>query len=346
MKSAVRSLEVLKSVVDKSIQTVARMREINRAHEEHKSKKIDDETFAKSIVRIHDEQIDTRKSYRSQALSLWFINYYITTYIHEKRWMDGVYKSETGAIEKRIKEIERENGLAENQFWRRGEGPEEYIKLNAEYDKIYDQAGIEAYKECLSPKTLGFLNKNWSAYERASEIGRKSIFERKRKRTIGKASIGILIKNFERESRVCAKSKAYYSACVMRGAATEALLLEMAIQNEESVIKAMEELRRKKEIRSQNLKRLTLDELLKIAKYLEWLPQYKYKERLFDLPWWAELIKDTRNAIHPGRIVDAERITMVTKSDYNTVTAVYNLLKAESASLLRRRTSKSDPGYS
>ena len=63
--------------------------------------------------------------------------------VHEGRWLDGRYENELGPISRAIEEIQKEHGLEPDEFWSHGEGPEEYTRLNSQYEAVLDTKFLE-----------------------------------------------------------------------------------------------------------------------------------------------------------------------------------------------------------
>jgi hypothetical protein len=103
---------------------------------------------------------------------------------------------------------------------------------------------------------------------------------------------------YHNEAEKCASVRAYYAACVMIGAALEAMLLQMCDLFEDEVAQAVLKLPRKPK---GSIEHWGLDDLIEIAVAVGWLPT----RRGLDLAEpgigeLAHLIRRLRNLSHPG----------------------------------------------
>jgi hypothetical protein len=103
---------------------------------------------------------------------------------------------------------------------------------------------------------------------------------------------------YHREAEKCASVRAYYAACIMIGAAFEAILLQMCDLFEDEVAQAVLKLQRKPR---GSIEQWGLDGLIRVAVAAGWLPTR----------WWpdltepgvgdlAHLVRGLRNLSHPG----------------------------------------------
>lgn len=101
----------------------------------------------------------------------------------------------------------------------------------------------------------------------------------------------------------CQKAKAFFAGCVMLGAVLESALLLMVECYPDEVRAYMEANRKGVPGR---LSDWALVELLHVAKALKWLPASLAREEEFDskraqVGDYAEVVREIRNLIHPGR---------------------------------------------
>lgn len=104
---------------------------------------------------------------------------------------------------------------------------------------------------------------------------------------------------YEREAEKCASVRAYYAACIMIGAALEAILLQMCDVFEDEVAQAVSRLARKP---TGSIEHLGLNDLIKIAVAVGWLPPSRGpnlgEPGIGEL---AHILRRLRNLAHPGR---------------------------------------------
>ena len=111
-----------------------------------------------------------------------------------------------------------------------------------------------------------------------------------------------LIAQFDRESERCAKTRAYYAACVLQGAVLEGLLLAMCdgfLPNVSAHVCALPKRQRPKG----PIENWTLDQLIRVAKALRWLPARQNIRGRRKIGDWVALVKELRNLVHPGKHV-------------------------------------------
>lgn len=130
-----------------------------------------------------------------------------------------------------------------------------------------------------------------------------------------------LIGTYDRESERCAKVRAYYAACALQGAALEGLLLAMCdafIDDVRTVLPTLPPEKRPKG----PLTKWSLNDLIVIAKALDWLPSRKSKWAKPKLGDWTELVKELRNLVHPGRHINSYPKHRMRKGHYSDAYAI------------------------
>lgn len=110
--------------------------------------------------------------------------------------------------------------------------------------------------------------------------------------------LGKIIVRYHREAEKCASVRAYYAACIMIGAAFEAMLLQMCDLFEEEVRQAVSNLSRRPR---GSIEHWSLDDLIGIAVAVGWLPPRRGPEMAeAGIGELAHLIRRLRNFSHPG----------------------------------------------
>lgn len=107
---------------------------------------------------------------------------------------------------------------------------------------------------------------------------------------------------YERETRACAKARAYYAGCIMLGATLEGSLLAMCDMFQDEAEAAISSLPKEKQPRG-HLLRWDLNELIVIARRAGWLPAREKERSARKIGDWVEMLRDLRNLVHPGRHV-------------------------------------------
>ena len=107
-----------------------------------------------------------------------------------------------------------------------------------------------------------------------------------------------IIVRYHREAEKCASVRAYYAACIMIGAALEAMLLQICEVFEDEVAEAVLKLARKLK---RSIERWGLGDLIGVAVAFGWLPTRRgiasAEPGIGEL---AHLIQRLRNLSHPG----------------------------------------------
>jgi hypothetical protein len=107
-----------------------------------------------------------------------------------------------------------------------------------------------------------------------------------------------IILRYHSEAEKCASVRAYYAACVMLGAAFEAMLLQMCDLLGDEAAQALLKLPRKPK---GSIEHWGLDDLIEIAVAAEWLPLRRGPDLAEPgIGEKAHLIRRLRNLAHPG----------------------------------------------
>lgn len=115
-------------------------------------------------------------------------------------------------------------------------------------------------------------------------------------------SLQELLTKYERETRACAGARAYYAGCIMLAATLEGMLLAMCNMFDGEVATVLSTM--PQDTRPQaHLLRWDLNELIIVARRLNWLPAREKERGRFKIGDWVELLRDLRNLVHLGRHV-------------------------------------------
>ena len=188
--------------------------------------------------------------------------------IHEGRLEDSAYP-EIEKISAEMRSIEKAHGLTEDQYWRIGEGPPAFEKLNTEYELDSEKHFVEALLELDANDIATLYITDRREYDRRRERGRRSVFHRDE--TV--ASIADAIVRYEREARSAASAKAYTAAVIMLGAAVEGLLLLRCLRSKKKACSVASSLPKKKRPRQiDSPSQWTFDVLIEVCLSAGWLP--------------------------------------------------------------------------
>lgn len=135
-------------------------------------------------------------------------------------------------------------------------------------------------------------------------------------------SLSEIIKRYVRESRICAKNRVYYAACITLGAALEGALLAMCDLQFGEVELLLASLPSNERPRGP-VDRWGMDDLLKVATRLGWLPARAHEKARRRVGDWSHLVKELRNLAHPGRHIRDYPDVRLRKAHYDDARWVY-----------------------
>lgn len=263
---------------------------------------------------------------------------------HSHASLHGEDRRRFDVIHERIALIKRKHGLSADQFWKKGAGPAEYTKQNELFEKTYDQL----FKKLLRQFGLNGHARLWfgdrSEFDRLREAGRLAIHEK----WDTEHELVKLVALFESEAKKCARAKAYYAACAMLGAATEALLLLKCHQEPAELEEAKKKLPTKNGFDKRGPHHWNLSQLIEIAKLASWVSDVATENVVVHVAGLMGNLHETRNLVHPGRHakrythlrVGAERFKDADAA-YRTVRLlIVPTLKYDNRSWLRARKPK------
>lgn len=131
-----------------------------------------------------------------------------------------------------------------------------------------------------------------------------------------------IIVRYHNEAEKCASVRAYYAACVMLGAAFEAMLLQMCDLLEDEVAQAVLKLPRKPK---GSIEHWGLDDLIEIAVAAEWLPVRRGRDLAEPgIGEKAHLIRRLRNLSHPGVHLREVNEVPITAAYYRVAYALFD----------------------
>ncbi len=196
----------------------------------------------------------------TEAEAIFHCSFYIVG-LHEKHFMDGHYDSDLSSVTAKMKQIEKENGLASDKYWLLRDAPIEYQLESKEHDAILEAKQTEMFRRFAPDWIIDRLESNSERFWELYDLGRRSIFEK----DDHLASIIAIIELYEREADVSANAGAYYSAIAMLGSASEARLLLECIRDPRRTRAAIQGLPSKERPTSSDPLRWTLANLVSIV---------------------------------------------------------------------------------
>jgi len=134
---------------------------------------------------------------------------------------------------------------------------------------------------------------------------------------------------YHREAKRCAANRAYLAACILTGAALEAILLSMCYIEDRAVRQTLIHKRKKFKAKRNRFLEFNLFQLIGVAAELEWIPAKEIqlkgrKTTLQELLHWARL---TRNMLHPAVWTKEGGPQRVHKSTYDSVCEVFDVTR-------------------
>ena len=115
------------------------------------------EKRAKAYIKVADAQYKAGQISEQEHI---FHRYYaVANLVHDTRWMNGHYSEKLHLISQKMKDIEREYGLKDDEYWAKGDAPEEYQTLDIEYEKVLESKLQEEFIE-FGADDIAELHKN------------------------------------------------------------------------------------------------------------------------------------------------------------------------------------------
>lgn len=255
----------------------------------------DTEEAARAWVALGKEMLSSGKI--SATESVIFLTYAVEG-IHTTRWLDGAYR-ELEPFSLQMERIEREAGLRPEQYWKKGDAPENHQRLSDMYEAVLDAKFEEMLREFDLPKLADLWRDDRPEYDRLREIGRRSIFEKDNHLKAVTASIPL----YEDEAVKSAAAGAFYAATVMLGSAAEARLIERFLSYPAETSKALASMAGASKPRNTDPLHWSLEHMLAVAEQAGWLGVIEDDYVGANVRLWLLSLRDTRNLLHPGRHV-------------------------------------------
>jgi len=80
-------------------------------------------------------------------------------------------------ISKAMDEVKKSHGLADDEEWLKGEGPDDWNKLSDEYDRVSDEISAATFDECGEPELGKMYRYDRDRFDELFEEGRQKVFE-------------------------------------------------------------------------------------------------------------------------------------------------------------------------
>lgn len=317
-----------KKDLNKAAKTIQEFIENAKKVEEHLSNREETEKLREgedNKEKYSEKMIDFVKAKNksgeiSQPDYIFRASFYVIT-IHEDRWLNQQYRNDLDPISQKIENIERENGLDKDQYWKLDEGPKEWQKLNQEYNKILESKLVDVFKEFDLNEIANLIEDDKEEYDRLYEAGRKNTFNTKSE--IEKLSL--IVEKYKREAQIAEQNDAYFATTVFSGAAIEALLLKEVLKKPDQVDEIINAMPKRKKPTS-DPKRWGLSDLINIANKAEWLTSIQIENNFYLLDQLAHAVRLFRNFLHPGRILREMSTVGIEKSQAELASSILFIL--------------------
>ena len=134
---------------------------------------------------------------------------------------------------------------------------------------------------------------------------------------------------YQREADRCANSRAYFAACVLTGAALEALLLSMCYVEDRSVRRTPTHQKKKFKSKRNRFFEFNLYQLISIAGELKWIPakEIRLNGRKTTLEELLHTARDTRNMVHPAVWAKGGGPRRTPKSTYESIFEIFDVTR-------------------
>jgi hypothetical protein len=246
----------------------------------------------------------------------------IVALIHETRWMKGYYSKELNPISEKMRAIEKSYGLASDEYWAKGDAPQEYQLLDQEYENVLESKLEAEFIEFASKEVSELFIKDKSKLEALSDIGRRSIFVKDDVKRLNE-----LAAIYESESKINEEGKAFFSASIMLAAAMEARLIVQCIENREEVRSVLLRMGlSNKKLKSKNPLDWKLNTLIEVCENTGWLPDLETDDFVFLSKMIGHTLRNTRNLVHPGMHVKRKAPLALGEEQFKDTKAAYTLV--------------------
>jgi hypothetical protein len=280
------------------------------------------EIRAKSYIEVAEAQY--RAGLVSEQEYIFHQYHAVVSLIHETRWLNGYYSDDLEPISQKMREIEKSYGLKPDEYWAKGDAPEEYQALEAEYEKVLESKLESEFFEFATDDVAKLFSIDRDHLEALKEIGRKSIFiSDEVKRLYELAHI------YEEESEINVKGKAFFSASIMLAAAIEARLIVHCINHRDEVRATLLKMGlSNKKLKSKNPLDWNLNTLIEVCGNAGWLPNFETERFVFNTMNIGHTLRNTRNLVHPGLHVKRKAALALGEEQFKDIKASYKLLSS------------------
>ena len=251
--------------------------------------------------------------------------------VHEARWIDGQYERDLGDISRQMDELEREYGLASDEYWPRDQAPRAYQRLSDEYSACLEIEFVRALRDFGLNDLADLKESHPEEFDRLRERGRRSVFHRDEIVAVLKD----IIVQYEAEARRAASAKAYSAAITLLGAGLEGLLLLRCLKSKRRALLVSKKLPRKlRPPESDDPTKWRFETLIETCRAAGWLPPVVTSVAQYDSAGLAHSLRSMRNFVHPARRARERPWSEADEGDYRDAEAIYVVLMSKMAGRL------------
>lgn len=258
-----------------------------------------------------------RALYEARQISTSEYVFYVASQVEriaEARVQDD---KELKKINKAIKAIEKLHGLADDEYWPRGKGPKEYIRLNKKWEAISEKTELDAFREFGLNDLAELQQQRPDEYCRLRERGRRAVHHHDEYIP----AIRDIIIGHEQDAKLAAAAKIYSAAVTSLGAGVEGLLLLRCLRSKVKANSIAQMLDNKP--KSKNPTTWTFETLIEVCHKAGWLPPIISSIARYDSASLMRVLKTMRNRVHPGKQARERPWCETDERDYEDANAIY-----------------------
>ncbi len=295
--------------------------------------------FYKDPVYVQNQVLLSKALYLSRRISrsqyVVFASMPVET-LNEERLFDGKLDNELHEIREQIDALDKESGLPPDHYWPKGQAPEEfqnrYDVLETQYTAVVESHFIAALREFGLDDLADLRKSDTEEFDRLRERGRRSLFHKDEHVRVLK---DIVVRHEEEASRA-ASAKAYTAGVILIGAALEGLLLIRCLRSKQKATRTAGTLpKRQRPLPSDDPSKWRFEALINTCLSAGWLPRISTEYAQYAPAALADILRNMRNFVHPGRCMRESPWSETDERDYKDAEAIYVALRSK---LLGRRS--------
>jgi len=195
---------------------------------------------------------------------------------------------------------------------------------------VYNRLFIDTLKEFGLHDLADLKEKDSEEFDRLRERGRRSSAHKNELDSI----VRDIVVRYEQDARRAAKAKAYSAAVVSLGASLEGLLLLRCLRSRHKAIRFSKKLPKRLRPRfPEDLTTWTFNNLIQICFEAGWLPPISTNYANFNSAGLANLLRDMRNSIHPGRYAKDKPWSEIDERDFKDAYSIYVIMLSKLAGI-------------